>query len=91
MSFDNRSGDRIEFKSAVAVRKFSLPTLRRLAGQSGEFLEAPDLEYANELLAKGYLVSQVIDFAIGWANEYARTSEQEGREAAQFHADAYGA
>lgn len=83
--------DRIAFKSAGAVRKFSLPTLQRLAGQNGEFLAAADLDYANELLAKGSRVSQVIDYAIKWAHEYARVSEQEGREAARFHADAYGA
>lgn len=82
--------ERLAFKSAGAVRKLSLPVLQRLAGQNGNFLTAADLEYANELLAKGWLVSKVVDLAIGWANEYARVSLQEGREAADFEAMAYG-
>lgn len=41
--------DRLNFKSAGAARKFSLPTLQRLAGQNGETLTAADLDYANEV------------------------------------------
>lgn len=83
--------DRIVFKSAGAVRKLTLAGLHHLVGQNSEFLTDADLEYANELLAEGRSTSQVINLAIGWANEYARVSDCEGREAHRFHADAYGA
>ncbi len=90
MGASKQPADRIGFQSAGVVRKLTLAGLHRLVGQNAEFLTMVDLEYANELLAKGHPTSQVVNYAIKWANEYARVSDCEGREANRFHADAYG-
>lgn len=68
--------------------QFTLEDLQRLP--YGDWLDQGDVNYANEILAKGVSPDHVRGYAMGWGQEIARVSECEGREARDFEDRAYG-